>query len=74
MPHHDTRNYRRNLFRTAITAASIATAGCTSGVTESDFCLIAVPIHDSPLDTAETRAQVNRHNSDWVCRCEGDCE
>jgi hypothetical protein len=49
--------------------------GCATGSpVQTDYCLIARPIHDSPRDTAETREQVLRHNSDWLCHCEDDCQ
>lgn len=38
------------------------------------YCLTAKPIHDSPLDTPETREQVLAHNSDYACTCEDDCQ
>ena len=50
--------------------------GCASGSSEQTkaACLIFGPIHDSPRDTAETREQILRHNNDWLCHCEDDCQ
>lgn len=57
------------------TLAAVVLSGCaTSSPVQTDYCLIAKPIYDSPRDTAETRAQVLRHNSDWLCHCEDDCQ
>lgn len=55
--------------------AAVALSGCaTDSPVQNDYCLIASPIHDSPRDTEETRAQVLRHNNDWLCHCEDDCQ
>lgn len=44
---------------------------CVSGSNGQDsYCAIAKPIHDSPLDTAETRDQILAHNAKWVETCE----
>lgn len=49
--------------------------GCATGSpVQTDYCLIARPIHDSARDTAETREQILRHNNDWLCHCEDDCQ
>jgi hypothetical protein len=41
--------------------------------TSSDFCLIALPIMDSPRDSDLTRQQVLVHNAKFACVCEGFC-
>lgn len=67
------RSKRAGLLLTILAVAALS--GCeTNSPAQNDYCLIAVPIHDSALDTAETRAQVLRHNSDWLCRCKDDCQ
>lgn len=39
-----------------------------------EYCRIARPIgYDSTRDTPETVAEIERHNSQWTCVCEGDC-
>lgn len=57
-------------------------SGCAGGLTGggakvtvvSDYCKIAAPIgYDSKVDSPETVAAVEKHNSQWVCLCEGDC-
>ena len=54
-------------------------SGCAGGLTEgvkvvSDYCKIAAPIgYDSKVDSPETVAAVEKHNSQWVCVCEEDC-
>lgn len=56
-----------------------ATSGCVPGSTEGpkstgDYCRIAQPMgYDSRVDSAETVAAIEKHNSQWVCVCEGDC-
>jgi hypothetical protein len=53
-----------------------ATSGCVTGSTAvvGDYCRIAKPIgYDSKKDTAETVAEIEQHNSKWVCVCENDC-
>lgn len=53
-----------------------ATSGCVTGSTEvvGDYCRIAIPItYDRKADTTETVTQIEKHNSQWVCVCEGDC-
>lgn len=43
-------------------------------VVEGDYCRIAKPIYyDYEKDTPETVAQIERHNSRFVCVCEQDC-
>jgi uncharacterized protein YceK len=55
----------------------IALSGCATVSTApvvSDYCRIAAPIsYDSANDTAETVAEIEAHNSKWVCVCENDC-
>jgi len=49
--------------------------GCATGsAAPSDYCLIAKPITYSPQDTPGTVAQIEQHNSDYVCACEQDCQ
>ena len=56
----------------------IALSGCVHGSTApavvSDYCRIAEPIsYDTERDSAETVAEIEKHNSKWVCVCENDC-
>lgn len=55
-----------------------ALSGCAVGSTVpavvSDYCRIAVPIgYDMKIDSPETVAEIEQHNSKWVCVCENDC-
>ena len=58
-----------------------ATSGCVHDLTGaggvktvSEYCRIAEPItYDRTADTPETVQQIERHNSKFVCLCEGDC-
>lgn len=60
-----------------------ATSGCVPGLIvrpeptpalPNSYCKLAAPIgYDGALDTPETVAQIEQHNSKWVCVCEGDC-
>ena len=55
-----------------------ALTGCVSGSTApavvSDYCRIAQPIsYDTKIDSPETVAEIEKHNSKWVCVCENDC-
>lgn len=55
-----------------------ALSGCAGGLTApavvSDYCRIARPIsYDTKTDSPETVAEVEEHNSKWVCVCENDC-
>lgn len=55
-----------------------AMSGCVTASTApaviSDYCRIAKPIsYDSVKDTAETIAEIEAHNSKYVCVCERDC-
>lgn len=57
---------------------SLVLSACAHGSTvptvTSDYCQIAKPLgYDSKLDSAQTVAGVEAHNSAWVCVCEGDC-
>lgn len=55
--------------------------GCAGGLiggskvtVVSEYCKIAAPIgYDSKVDSPETVAAVEKHNSQWVCLCEDDC-
>lgn len=69
-------NKRRStpLALSLLTLTVIGLSGCSHGSPVSDYCLIAKPIYDSEQDTPETRAQVLAHNSDYICRCEDDCQ
>ena len=54
------------------------TSGCAIGSTgpapASSYCVIAQPLgYDSASDTPETVAQIERHNSQYMCVCESDC-
>ena len=53
-------------------------SGCATGLTApavvSDYCRIATPLpYDSEKDSSETVAEIEAHNSKWVCVCENDC-
>ena len=48
--------------------------GCATSTPVSDYCLMASPIFYSMADTPETVAQIERHNSDYECACNEDCE
>lgn len=54
-----------------------ATSACVTASTApvvSDYCRIAGPIsYDTAKDTAETIAEIEAHNSKYVCVCENDC-
>jgi uncharacterized protein YceK len=55
-----------------------ATSGCVTGLTEAvptnSYCAIAKPItYDAKQDTPETVAEVELHNSVFICLCEQDC-
>lgn len=55
-------------------ATSACAGGLTAPVVVSDYCRIAKPIgYDSTADTSATVAEVEAHNSRYVCVCEGDC-
>lgn len=61
-----------------LTPILIALSGCVHGSTApviiSDYCKIAAPIsYDSAADTPATVAEIEKHNSQWVCVCEDDC-
>lgn len=55
-----------------------AMSGCVTDLTEAvptnSYCAIAKPItYDAKQDTPETVAEVELHNSVFVCLCEDDC-
>lgn len=55
-----------------------ALSGCVTDLTEAapinSYCAIAKPItYDAKQDTPETIAEVELHNSVFVCLCEDDC-
>lgn len=55
-----------------------ALSGCVTDLTEAapvnSYCAIAKPItYDATQDTPETIAEVEIHNSVFVCLCEDDC-
>lgn len=53
-----------------------ALSGCAtvSTVPVNSYCAIAKPItYDAKQDTPETVAEVELHNSVFVCLCEDDC-
>ena len=55
-----------------------ATSGCAHVSTPppaiNAYCVVAKPIrYDSRTDSAATVAQIEAHNSTWVCLCEQDC-
>ena len=53
-----------------------ATSGCVTGSTGplNSYCVVASTIsYDTRADTPETVAQIEAHNSRWVCLCEQDC-
>ena len=54
------------------------TSGCVHGSTPppatNSYCLLTSPIHyDSRIDRPATVAQIEVHNSVWLCLCEQDC-
>jgi hypothetical protein len=54
------------------------TSGCVTDLTApapvNSYCAIAKPItYDATQDTPETIAEVELHNSVFVCLCEDDC-
>ena len=53
-----------------------ALSGCVtdSTVPVNSYCAIAKPItYDATQDTPETVAEVEAHNSRFICLCEQDC-
>lgn len=55
-----------------------ALSGCahvsTPPPATNTYCAVAKPIrYDSRADSAATVAQIEAHNSVWVCLCEQDC-
>ncbi len=68
----------RKLTTLSLLLTPFALSGCVHGSTApgviSDYCRIAKPIsYDAQQDTAETVAEIEEHNSKWVCVCENDC-
>lgn len=68
----------RKLTTLSLLLTPFALSGCVHGSTApgviSDYCRIAKPIsYDGERDTPETVAEVEEHNSKWVCVCESDC-
>jgi hypothetical protein len=54
--------------------ASVLTALAPPKTKVVDYCTLAFPIaYDSQHDTPETVAAVVKHDSRYVCACEGDC-
>jgi hypothetical protein len=48
--------------------------GSTGRAPVNNYCVVASTIsYDSRADTPETVAQIEAHNSRWVCLCEQDC-
>jgi len=40
----------------------------------NSYCAVAKPIrYNSKIDSPKTVAQIEAHNSAWVCLCEADC-
>lgn len=40
----------------------------------NSYCTVAKPIfYDSRADSSGTVAQIEKHNSTFICLCEGDC-
>ena len=68
---------KRKLILPFLPLILFGTSGCVTDSTVrvvSDYCQIASPIsYDRTRDTAETIAEVETHNSKWVCVCEQDC-
>lgn len=57
-----------------ISACESASVAVPPPAIEGDYCRIATPIYyDVDKDTPETVAQIEKHNSKWVCVCEKDC-
>lgn len=69
----------------SISLILLATSGCAAGsivpqlgltpkFVMGDYCRIAKPItYDSKTDSLATIKQIEYHNSQYVCVCEGDC-
>ena len=55
----------------------IGTSGCVTDLTPpttNSYCAISKPIsYNSRTDSTSTVAQIEAHNSQWVCLCEQDC-
>lgn len=72
----------RKLRMLLLYGTTLGLSACAHGSTErttltansGEYCRIAKPIaYDSSIDSPETVAAVEAHNSAWVCVCEGDC-
>ncbi len=63
---------RLRLLLALLALCGLVACKTTTAATDS-YCLIAKPIRDSILDTAETRQQVKEHNAQYVCVCLRDC-
>lgn len=59
-----------------ILTAGGLTACETASVPSGDYCLIAHPItgYEGAVTDPAVTAQIEQHNSDWVCACEDDCQ
>ena len=64
---------RSNIHGLLLTMTMLAGCATATPVPAIDFCRIYQPIHDSPQDTEETRAQVLRENAKFECVCNQDC-
>ena len=57
-----------------LSVTSACVTGSTGGVQSNSYCAIAKPItYDAAKDTPETVAEVEAHNSRFICVCEQDC-
>jgi hypothetical protein len=57
-----------------IGVTACASVSTTPPPVTNQYCSLASPIrYDSRLDRPETVAQIEKHNSVWVCLCEHDC-
>ena len=70
----------KSIWRSTLLGLTIlsATSGCahvsTTQPAINSYCAIAQPMrYNSRLDTPATVAQIEAHNSTWVCLCEQDC-
>jgi hypothetical protein len=56
------------------TTAPVAQNPINPTIVTSDYCRINQPLtYDSAVDSPETQAQIERHNSRYACVCEDDC-
>jgi hypothetical protein len=59
---------------TILSATSACAHVSTTPPATNSYCAVAKPIfYDSRLDSPSTVAQIEAHNSTWVCLCEDDC-